>query len=161
MLSCVKGLIYGIIKSYNRERITRNFNLNDVMCSMLYVTHSMLHNNLKLYTFQIFTELVMDVLMFPIWWYGRGFWQWGKALLGFLKERERGIGLLVWIKNVFRPMYGQTDWQGKLISFVVRLVQIIFRSVVMLIWLLIALCLLLSWLVLPIFVIYEILFQLI
>lgn len=119
----------------------------------------MIQNNFTLYFFQICTELITDVLVFPVWWYTRGFWQWGKALLKFVRDREKGVMLLVWVKNIFRPMYGQTDWQGKLISFAVRLVQIVFRGFLMSCWIMLALLLFLAWPILPLFVIYEIIFQ--
>jgi hypothetical protein len=130
-----------------------------MLCVPCYVLCDMLQNNFTLYSIQILTELLTDIIKFPFWWYTRGFAHWGKTLILFIKERERGIGLLVWIKNIFRPMYAQTDWQGKLISFAVRLVQIVFRGIVMLIWILIAGVLFLAWLILPFFVIYEIIFQ--
>ena len=119
----------------------------------------MINNNFTLYGIQILTELFTDIILFPVWWYSRGFWQWGKTLFKFLKKRQKGIGLMVWAKNIFRPMYGQTDWQGKLISFFVRLAQIIIRGIVMLFWVLFVLFCFLLWPILPLFVIYEIIFQ--
>jgi len=66
---------------------------------------------------------------------------------------------MVWIKNIFTPMYGQTDWQGKLISFFMRLFQIIFRGIVMTFWLFFTFTQIAAWIALPFFISYEIIFQ--
>jgi len=117
-------------------------------------------NNFIFYSLKILTELALDVLYFPAWWYLRGFLNLLKSLSNFLKDEQKSLALLVWIKNIFRPMYGQYDWQGMLISFFMRLVQIIFRSLVMLFWLIICLVVVIFWLLLPPLVVYEIIFQL-
>jgi len=66
------------------------------------------------------------------------------------------VGLRVWLKNLFAPMFGQTDWQGRLISFFMRLavlggrlLQVFFGSVAVLAATLI-------YLVLPPLVIWQI-----
>jgi hypothetical protein len=120
----------------------------------------MLTNNFAVYGVKIITELITDILMFPVWWYSRGFFNWIKSVSGFLSNREKSIGLFVWIKNLFTPMYGQSDWQGRLISFFMRLAQIVFRGIFMLFWLIISIILIVAWPVLPVFVWYEIVFQL-
>lgn len=45
----------------------------------------------------------------------------------------RGLALDIWLKNIFVPMYGQRDAASRIISFLMRLVQIIFRFIIMLI----------------------------
>lgn len=82
-----------------------------------------------------------------------------KKNLNFLQDRQKALGVFVWIKNIFRPMYGQTDWQGRLISFFVRVVQIFFRSLIMLFYVIISLILILMWIIFPFLVFYEIIFQ--
>lgn len=121
----------------------------------------MLHNNLTAYGLKIILEIIKDILYFPLWWYSRGFFIFALKMLNFIKNQEKSLALFVWMKNIFKPMYGQTDWQGVLVSVFIRFIQIIFRSIVMLFVILIALILVTIWLILPIFVIYEIIFQLI
>lgn len=119
----------------------------------------MLTNNLGLYAGKILTDLLRDIIYFPIWWYSRGLKQLIIKLKNFLINKERSLALFVWIKNIFRPMYGRYDWAGMLISFFVRLVQIIFRGVFMVFWLIFSFGVLIFWLFLPILVIFEIIFQ--
>ena len=121
----------------------------------------MTSNNFAIYGAKILAELVRDIIYFPLWWYSKGLLQALKVLRKFLVNREKSLALLVWIKNIHRPMYGQYDWQGKLISFFFRIIQIIVRSIAMLIWLVIAALAFCFWLALPVFVVYEIIFQLI
>ena len=104
-------------------------------------------------------DLLKDIVYFPLWWYSRGLAQLVIKLKDFLLNKEKSLALLVWIKNIHKPMYGQYDWQGMLISFFMRLFQIIARGLFLLFWLVLALVIFLIWLILPIFVVYEIIFQ--
>ncbi len=119
----------------------------------------MITNNPILYSFKIILEIISDVVYFPVWWYTRGLVQTIRSLLSFLSDWLKITGLLIWIKNIFVPMFGQTDWQGRLISFFIRLIQIIARSIVMLVILAIALFLLIFWISFPIIVLLEITYQ--
>jgi len=116
-------------------------------------------NSFLFYGLQILAELVRDVLYFPAWWYGRGLVNLIMSVRNFLINKQKSLALLVWVKNIFRPMYAQYDWQGILISFFIRLVQIIFRSIVMLFWLIFSLAVIIFWVLFPALVIYEIIFQ--
>ncbi len=104
----------------------------------------------------LFIDLLGEVVRFPFWWYSTG----AKKAAVFCWQKvvniEEGLALKVWVVNIFKPMFGQHDWQGKLISFFIRLIQIIFRSLIMLLVLLFFLFLFLSWLALPIFIAYQI-----
>ena len=76
----------------------------------------------------IFIDFAGDFFYFPIWWYTKGL---KKAFFWFLntvKDLEYRLAVGIWIKNLLVPMFGQTDWQGRLISVFMRIVQIIFRS---------------------------------
>ena len=117
-------------------------------------------NNFVYYGTKILAELIREIIFFPLWWYTNGLvkmFVWAKR---FLSDRLKALALLVWIKNIHRPMYGQYDWQGFLISFFIRLIQIIARSIAMLFWLIFVVSILLFWAVLPLAVVYEIIFQL-
>lgn len=120
----------------------------------------MMTNNFVLYGAKILGEITRDIIFFPLWWYSRGLAQTVKSFLSFLDNRQRSLALLVWVKNIFTPMYGQTDWQGRLISVFIRIVQIIFRSIMMLFWVVLVVGALLVWLITPIFVGYQIIYQL-
>ena len=112
-----------------------------------------------MYSMKIVGEVFVEIVFFPIWWYTKGLVMTALNLLNFLSNKEKGLGLKVWVKNIFKPMYGQTDWQGKFISVIIRSVQIFFRSIFMFFWILIALFTFITWLGLPLLVTSMIIFQ--
>jgi hypothetical protein len=107
----------------------------------------------------IFSDILRDIVFFPIWWYSIGLIKACKKLAIFVAEKEKSLGLLVWIKNIFVPMYGQRDFQGKLISFFIRLVQIFFRSLILLVWVVLALIGFWIWFLSPIIIVYMLFLQ--
>ena len=115
-------------------------------------------NSFIFYSLKIIGELVFDVLYFPLWWYSRGLLNLMLGVKNFLADKQKSLALLVWVKNIFKPMYAQYDWAGILISFFVRLIQIIFRSIFMLFWTILALAVIVFWLLLPVLAVYEIIF---
>lgn len=106
-------------------------------------------------------EVLFLVIYFPFWWYSVGFIRALKRLKLFLANRQESLGLLVWVKNIFRPMYGQSDFAGRMISLMIRLVQIIFRSIAMLFYLLVTILGGLLWLALPVLLFAGVVWQLI
>ena len=104
----------------------------------------------------VFIDLIGDIIFFPIWWYTVGM---VKSFLFFWRKLaglERYLGVSIWIKNIFQPMYGQRDWQSMIISFFMRLIQIVVRSIALLIWAIILLTVFIFWLIVPILLIYKI-----
>lgn len=119
----------------------------------------MLQHNFLTYSGKIIVSLILEIIYFPVWWYSVGFYRLIINSWNFLRGQERALGFMVWAKNIFVPMYGQTDWAGRLISFIVRLVQIIARGFVMLILLIICLLVLIFWLALPLILLLALFFQ--
>ncbi len=99
-------------------------------------------------------SLILNFLYFPIWWYSFGFFKFLRSVFLFWQQQAYSLGVLVWIKNIFVAMYGQQDLAGRLISFGIRLVQIIFRTGVLMLWLFLCLLAILTWLALPLIIIY-------
>ena len=119
----------------------------------------MVAKDFTFYSVKIISDLIRDIIYFPAWWYSQGLLQFVLILKNFLVSKQKSLALLVWIKNIFRPMYGQYDWQGMLISFFMRVFQIIVRSLMMLFGAMVCLLALIGWVILPLLVIYEIIFQ--
>ena len=119
----------------------------------------MIHNNFYLYGLKLLTETIKDILFFPLWWYSRGLIQLVSGLKRFLINREKGLAFFIWVKNFFKPMYGQSDWQGRLISMGMRFFMIIFRGLALLFWLIFCVFIFLLWLALPVLAVFELMFQ--
>lgn len=98
-----------------------------------------------------FVDLFVGVLRFPLWWYSSGLVLMLRWAGNSIKNQMQNLGLDVWVKNLFVPMYGTTDVAGRLISFFLRLVMIIGRSIMLSVWmLLVCLVLIFYLLILPI-----------
>jgi len=114
---------------------------------------------------KIFTLILVDelktFLYFPVWWYSKGFLRALRGTINAVFDFEKTLGFMIWTKNLFNPMYGQRDIAGKIISFFLRLVQIIARGIVLLIIIIIAIGFIILWLLLPIIIIYQIIFLII
>ena len=119
----------------------------------------MIKTNFVFYTSKIIIELVEDLLYFPIWWYSKGLWQVILGVQRFLSDKLKSLALLVWIKNLFVPMFGQEDFAGRLISFFIRFFQIIGRSLVFVCLAGLSFLLLLLWILGPIYIVYQIIWQ--
>jgi len=78
---------------------------------------------------EVLRDVALDILLFPVWWYSRGLlfvWRWSWQTL---QDYVEYFALRIWIQNIFVPMFGQYDWQSRLISIAMRTVQIVGRSV--------------------------------
>lgn len=77
-------------------------------------------------------------LRLPLWWYGAGL----ALTLGTLRRSVRTsvsfFSVDVWAKNVFVPMYGDDSLGGRTISFFVRASVLGFRSLGVVVWIVVA-----------------------
>jgi hypothetical protein len=97
-------------------------------------------------------ESILDIFYFPVWWYTKGARFAARYAFYLLKSGNANLAPGLWLANLLVPMYGQFDLQGRIISFFMRLVQIIARTFGLLIWLAFCFILFLIWLGLPILV---------
>ena len=104
----------------------------------------------------VIIDLIGDILYWPLWWYTKGTVKAALFCLNEIKAQQERLGVMIWIKNISTPMFGQYDIEGRLISFFVRLVQIIARLILLLVWTIIMFLFFLAWLLLPIFVSLQI-----
>lgn len=74
-------------------------------------------------------DALTSVVRFPLWWYTKGLAGTVKSLVDTVRGQAISLGLSVWIRNIFTPMYGRYDWQSRLISVFMRVVQIIGRGI--------------------------------
>lgn len=116
-------------------------------------------NNAFLFGLSSSTEVFRKILYFPLWWFTGGLLWYFRKCFGFFRGWVEVSGFLVWLKNVFKPMYGQSDWAGLMIGFVIRLVQIFFRGIFLSFWLIITLVFFSLWFLIPLFAAYQLLFQ--
>ena len=99
-------------------------------------------------------DFIIDLLFFPFWWYTRGLKQALLFCIELIKNVNIYLAPFLWLKNIFVPMYGQTDWQGRLMSFFMRLVNIVVRFIGMMLWVVIVFFIFMLWIAFPIFITY-------
>lgn len=98
-------------------------------------------------------ESTGSVLRWPYWWYTHGLVLAGKSGIRMISGYAEMLSIRVWIKNIFVPMFGMYDWQSRIISVFMRIVQIIGRGIALVIMTIIVLFLLVVYVTLPVIVI--------
>jgi len=106
------------------------------------------------FNYLIFIPL-KNFFYWPLWWYSSGVWLILKLTGHKIVGAWQGLALGVWLKNIFRPMYGQSDAASRIISFFMRLIQIILRLLLMLILLILLLLLPIIYLGLPVLTVWR------
>ena len=99
-------------------------------------------------------EFVFDLVYFPVWWYTAGVRHLGIFCLLLLRNGNLYLAPGLWLRNIFVPMYGQTDLQGRFTSVFMRLINVFGRSIGLLFWFILVLLIFCAWFVLPIFIVY-------
>lgn len=99
---------------------------------------------------------MLDILYFPIWWYTVGLQKRARGFISGLRFMNHYFAFKILITHFFQPMFGQYDWRGRIISFLMRLIQLIIYSVIFLLGFIILLLVLILWTALPVVAIIEI-----
>ena len=99
-------------------------------------------------------ELLWDIIYFPIWWYTDGARKVLVSCVNMIKDVNAMLAPGLWLKNMFVPMFGQYDLQGRLVSILMRFFNVIFRTIGLLIWVILVVALFFVWILLPMAVLY-------
>ena len=89
----------------------------------------------------VVADLIREILFLPIWWYSIGLVQVIKSTIDSITGAARFTGLDIWAKNILVPMYGETGFAGRFVSFLVRLFMVIVRGAATLVWVVFAVAL--------------------
>jgi hypothetical protein len=104
----------------------------------------------------IVVDIIGDALYFPIWWYSVGLKTVLMNRVRSLDAMSEQLALKLLILNIFKPMFAQSDSAGRIISFFMRIVILIARSVFFAIFAVLQLCILILWVGVPLYVFYRI-----
>ena len=99
-------------------------------------------------------QFLLDSIFFPVWWYTLGLFRVSIGLWHSLQDANISLSPGLWLKNIFTPMYGQTDIEGRLMSVFMRIVNIIGRTIGLCAWIIVLLSALLLWLIIPACIVY-------
>ena len=104
----------------------------------------------------IFLHSLLSILYFPVWWYTSGL---KKRFFGFIKgvvNLFRNLSLKLMFTHLFKPMFGERSRSGRIISFFMRLILLIWRSVLFSLGTVGLLLLLIVWIILPVVAVWQI-----
>lgn len=99
-------------------------------------------------------EFFLHLVFFPVWWYTKGAKKVLLSLASFWQEVNITLAPGLWLKNIFVPMFGQHDFQGRLTSFIVRSMNVVIRSCALAIFSVFLLGVYCLWLLLPAITVY-------
>jgi len=103
-----------------------------------------------------FTDIIFNIIYFPIWWYSRGLKKTTLFVLLKLKRLSKYLALKIAFAYLFKPMFGQYDIKGRIISFFMRCLILGWRLFLFILGSLGLFTLLIIYLILPIFAIWQI-----
>ncbi|MCD4761078.1 hypothetical protein K8R42_04230 [bacterium] len=105
-------------------------------------------------TKSIFLDLIGEILYFPIWWYTQGLKRTALYIFNSIKNTSRNLALVVMFKSLFKPMFGQYDREGRLISFFMRIILTLARLILFIVLATLQLAMLVFWIILPALVVW-------
>jgi hypothetical protein len=97
----------------------------------------------------LFIDFIGSIVWFPVWWYTTGLLKVVNAAIRAMRYRAQAYAFAIWIRNFFVPMYGQYDWEGRLISVFMRTVVLIGRLIAFVIESLIYIAGVIIWCLIP------------
>lgn len=108
----------------------------------------------------IFTHLGRRITDFFRHWYVDGFFKIVHWTLNFLERMDQSFALRITVKNWFQPLYQDYSFIGYLWGFVFRTIRILVGLAVYLLFVAVAFGLFAIWAAIPLYVIYQIVFNL-
>jgi len=103
----------------------------------------------------VLVDIIGDVLYFPVWWYTAGFKHIFLNRLRSTAAMADHLALRLLLLNIFKPMFGQYDRAGRLISFFMRIVILIVRFIWFVVYWIIQVLLVALWLLFPAIIIFR------
>lgn len=117
--------------------------------------------SILIYTPKVVFDFIVDVIYFLPWWYSRGLVRVLKKNWHFLRDKEQELAILIWIRNISKPLYDEYSWKNSVKSVILRLGQIIVRIFILIFWTLLSISGICLYILMPILVIWQIIYQII
>jgi hypothetical protein len=105
-------------------------------------------------TQRMLLETAFDIAYFPVWWYTKGLKRVFFGCVHLVSSANASMAPGLWLRNMFVPMFGQTDWQGRLMSIFMRFVNVIGRTIGLVVWTCAIIMLCLFWVFSPLMLTY-------
>jgi len=105
-------------------------------------------------------DFAWGVIRFPVWWYTAGFLKVVNHLSLQAGVLAKSLNIKILSRYLLKPMFGQYDIWGRIISFIMRIVQFVILIIIASVYTLTMVILAILWLLLPLFIVYNIVFHL-
>ena len=103
---------------------------------------------------KLFFHFLREAVTGPLWWYTEGV----LFILHWWRRKSRTIwhrlDITRWMRNVLVPVFGQYDWQGRLVSVIIRVAQIIGRTIAYCFAMIFVTIVVIAWMLVPIGVLW-------
>ena len=99
---------------------------------------------------------VFGILYFPTWWYSVGIYRVMLKCYSLVIDSWHNLGISIQLRYLFEPMYGQRDFTGIAISFVMRIFLIIYKFINLIFIFFICIIMFVLWASIPILAVYGI-----
>lgn len=119
----------------------------------------MVENNFLLFLKNSIYELFSDIIFFPKWLFFEGTKRTIRNARRWIEWYSQKYAIAILVKNIGQPMYGQDDWQGRIISFFVRFFHLLAVVIGYIVWSLGVIALMALWFAWPILLLWEIGYQ--
>ncbi|OGY93422.1 MAG: hypothetical protein A2406_00725 [Candidatus Komeilibacteria bacterium RIFOXYC1_FULL_37_11] len=101
-------------------------------------------------------DLIGEILYFPLWWYTKGLTKMFAYVFESIRNTNRNLAVGLMFKNLFKPMFGQYDREGRIISFFFRILLTFSRAIIFVLLVILYLLVIIFWLFLPVAVCWGI-----
>lgn len=108
----------------------------------------------------LFIDTLLSIFYFPIWWYSSGLKKRFSTFKNQVKRISKSLALKIMFANYFKPMFGEYSRQGRMISFFMRTILLIWRLILFLVLFSCSLFLFLFWVALPALAVWQIIVEL-
>lgn len=113
--------------------------------------------NILVQSFKILLiDFIGEILYFPIWWYSQGLKRTALYVFNSIRNTNRNLAVGLMFKSLGKPMFGQTDRQGRIISFFFRIILTLYKSLAFLLLSSLYLLMIIFWIFLPLAVAWGI-----
>lgn len=105
-------------------------------------------------------DLIGNVVTFPVWWYTVGVMRVLRLIGREVGGLVQSLNLRILFQFLLKPMFGQYDIWGRIISFGVRIVHFFILLFTTVFYTIALSVLLVAWLLLPVIVVLSIMYHL-
>jgi len=107
----------------------------------------------------LFNRFFYRIFEFLEHWYRGSFRVYSHFFISLLEKLDRTFAFKITLRNIFQPLYSDRSFIGYILGFFFRSGRLFISGILYLIIIVLAIFIYLAWLLVPIYIIYKILFS--